>query len=321
MEVIRDPSPWTELPRGGVVSIGNFDGVHRGHQQLLRDAVARARELGTAALAVTFWPHPEKVLRPEAGMKLLATREQKMQLLSLAGLDAVVELSFTEELASTPAERFARDFLFGRLRPREVHLGRNFRFGHGRQGDVAFLEELGRELGFAVRGMEPIHDAKGPISSTRVREVVAAGLVEEAATLLGRFYAVDGKVSVGQRMGRRLGFPTLNLEPENELLPGRGVYITTCFLPSFSRFFPGVTNVGVRPTLYTNHRLIVETHLLDFTADLYREPVRLYFLARLRDEQRFAGVPELVAQVRADIAAARAFFANTPPPEAMLVRP
>lgn len=321
MEVIRDPSPWTELPRGGVVSIGNFDGVHRGHQQLLKDAVARARELGVAAVAVTFWPHPEKVLRPDSGMKLLTTREQKLQLLARTELDVVVELSFTKQLAQTSAEQFARDFLHRRLQPKEVHLGRNFRFGHGRQGDVAFLELLGQELGFSVRGMAPIHDARGPISSSRVRELVGAGLVEEAASLLGRFYYLDGKVSVGQRMGRRLGFPTVNLEPDNELLPGRGVYITTCYLPSFSRFFPGVSNVGVRPTLYANHRLMVETHLLDFTADLYREPVRLYFLARLRDEKRFTGVPELVAQVRADIAAARGFFSSAPPSEAMLVRP
>ncbi|KDA53796.1 hypothetical protein EG19_02165 [Thermoanaerobaculum aquaticum] len=310
MEVIRDPSPWTELPQGGVVSIGNFDGVHRGHQLLLTTAVARARQLGVPALGVTFWPHPEKVLRPDSGMKLLTTREQKLQLLAQTGLDVLVELTFTREFAATSADRFARGFLYDRLHPREVHLGFNFRFGQGREGDVAFLQAVGGELGFSVVGMPPVEDAKGPISSSRVRRVVAEGAVEEARELLGRYHFVDGKVSVGKRLGRRLGFPTLNLEPENELLPGKGVYVTATYIASFSRLFPGVTNVGVRPTLYENHRLMVETHLLDFTADVYREPVRLYFLKRLRDEQRFPDVLALTAQVRADIEQARAFFAS-----------
>ncbi len=310
MEVIRDPSPWTELPQGGVVSIGNFDGVHRGHQLLLWGAVARARDLGVPALGVTFWPHPEKVLRPDSGLKLLTTREQKLQLLAQTGLDTLVELTFTKEFAATSADRFARGFLFARLRPREVHLGFNFRFGQGREGDVAFLQRVGAELGFAVVGMTPVEDDKGPVSSSRLRQVVAQGAVEEARELLGRYLFVDGKVSVGKRLGRRLGFPTLNLEPENELLPGRGVYITATYISSFSRLFPGVTNVGVRPTLYENHRLMVETHLLDFTADVYKEPVRLYFLKRLRDEKRFPDVLALTAQVRADIDQARAFFAG-----------
>jgi riboflavin kinase/FMN adenylyltransferase len=321
MEVVRDPSPWTELPQGAVVSIGNFDGVHRGHQRLLTEAVSRARQLQVPAVAVTFWPHPEKVLRPASSMKLITTRGQKLQLLQRTGLDLVVELSFTREFAQTSAEAFAQGFLVGRLQPREVHLGRNFRFGQGRQGDVEFLQGLGQRLGFSVRGMEPIEDAQGPISSSRVRQVIAAGQVEEAADLLGRFFYVDGKVSFGQRMGRRLGFPTLNLEPENELLPARGVYVTATYIPSFSRLFPGVTNVGVRPTLYENHRLMVETHLLDFTADVYKEPVRLYFLRRLREEMRFSGVVELSAQVRQDVAAARAYFAAHSLPQESLVLP
>ncbi|MGC8917034.1 MAG: bifunctional riboflavin kinase/FAD synthetase [Thermoanaerobaculum sp.] len=310
MEVIRDPSPWTELPRGGVVSIGNFDGVHRGHQQLLQQAVARARELAVPAIGVTFWPHPEKVLRPDSGMKLLTTREQKRELLARTGLDVLVELTFTKEFAATTADSFARGFLHGRLRPAEVHLGFNFRFGQGRQGDVAFLEALGGELGFQVRGMPPVEDAGGPVSSSRVRQVVAVGRVEEARELLGRYFFVDGKVSLGKRLGRRLGFPTLNVDPENQLLPANGVYITATFIGSFARLFPGVTNVGVRPTLYDNHRLMVETHLLDFTADVYREPVRLFFLHRLRDEMRFPDVLALTAQVQADILKARQFFAR-----------
>ncbi|MCX7896029.1 MAG: bifunctional riboflavin kinase/FAD synthetase [Thermoanaerobaculum sp.] len=319
MEVLRDPSPWSELPRGGVVSVGNFDGVHRGHQELLRGAVARARERGVSAVGVTFWPHPERVLRPESELRLLTTRQQRVQLLARMGLDVLVELTFTKDFAATPPEHFAREFLFARLRPCEVHLGLNFRFGQGRQGDVGFLQTLGEELGFAVVGMPPLEDDLGPISSSRIRGLVASGAVEQAAQLLQRFYFVDGQVSVGKRLGRRLGFPTLNVEPENELLPGKGVYITACFIPSFSRLFGGVTNVGVRPTLYENHRLIVETHLLDFTADLYREAVRLFFLKRLRDERRFPNVLALSAQVRQDVAQARAFFAAGFPEELCLL--
>lgn len=321
MEVIRDPSARTDLPRGAVVTIGNFDGVHLGHQKLLRQAIARARELGVAAVAVTFWPHPEKVLRPASGLRLVTTREQKLQLLKRTGLDVSVELSFTKEFAVTPAVEFARQFLAGRLGPREVHLGKNFRFGKGREGDVAFLQALGRELGFEVKGMDPIEDEKGPISSTRLREVLSLGQVDEAQHLLGRYYFMDGRIAVGQRMGRRLGFPTLNLQPENELLLARGVYLTATFIPSFARCFPGVTNVGVRPTLYENHHLMVETHLLNFSGDVYGEEVRLFFLRRLRDEQRFPGAMELAAQVREDIGAASQFFSSSRWDEEALVLP
>lgn len=321
MELVRDPSPWTELPQGGIVTIGNFDGVHRGHQQLLHRAVARAEELGVAAVAVTFWPHPEKVLRPGSGLRLLTTQKQRQQLLARTGLSLLVELTFTRQFAKTSAASFARGFLAERLQPREVHLGQNFRFGHGREGDVAFLAQLGQQLGFVVAGMEPIHDQQGPISSSRIRRVVAEGEVEQACALLGRFFFVDGRVWQGQRMGRRLGFPTLNLEPENELLPAHGVYVTATYIPSFSRLFAGVTNVGVRPTLYENHRLTVETHLLDFTADVYQEPVRLFFLKRLREEKRFSGVMELASQVRQDIASARAYFAAANLPAERLILP
>lgn len=321
MEVIRDPSPGTHLPREGVVSIGNFDGVHLGHQQLLRQAVARARELGVPAVAVTFWPHPEKVLRPTSELRLVTTREQRMQLLEKAGLDVLVELTFTREFAATPAAEFARQFLADRLAPREVHLGKNFRFGKGREGDVAFLQGMSGELGFQVRGMDPMEDEKGPISSTRLREVLLAGEVEGARRLLGRYYFMDGRIAVGQGIGRRLGFPTLNLQPENELLLARGVYLTVTFIPSFGCCFPGVTNVGVRPTLYENEHLVVETHLLHFSGDVYQEEVRLFFLRRLRDELRFPGVLELAAQVRQDVEAARELFSSSGWDEEALVLP
>jgi riboflavin kinase/FMN adenylyltransferase len=291
-----------------VVTIGNFDGVHRGHQILIGEAVARARELGVPAVALTFDPHPERVLRPESGLKLLSTAAQKAQLLERCGIDTLVELDFDRRFAATTAEEFAREFLSRRLAPREVRLGANFRFGSGRLGDVYFLSAIGYELGFAVVGVEPVLDGAEPISSTRVRGRVAAGQVEEAWRLLARPYFVDGVVYRGERMGRQLGFPTINVQAENELLPAHGVYVTAIQIPSFSRVFPSVTNIGVRPTIYENYDVTVETHVLDFSGDVYREPVRLFFLRRVRDEMTFPSSMALVTQISRDVETARLHF-------------
>ncbi len=319
MEILRDPTPSSDLPRGGVVTIGNFDGVHRGHQTLVRGAVERACDLQIPAVALTFTPHPEKVLRPDSGLRLLTTPLQRAQLLSRLGIDTLVELGFTREFAATTADEFAREFLFRRLEPKEVRLGTNFRFGAGRQGDVEFLATIGEELGFRVVGMDPVLDGEGPISSTRVRAAVAEGRVGEAWRLLDRPCFIDGQVFTGERMGRRLGFPTLNIKPENELLPAHGVYVTVVHIPSFGRVFTSVTNIGVRPTVYENYRVTVESHVLDFTADVYSEAVRLFFLRRLRDEQQFASSVELAAQVRKDIEATRMYFLNEGVPENELI--
>lgn len=320
MEILRHPAPSAELPRGGVVTIGNFDGVHRGHQMLIRGAVERAAGLGAPAVVLTFDPHPEKVLRPGSSLRLLTTPTQRAQLMSRLGVDALVELGFDREFAATPAEEFARDLLSRRLSPREVRLGANFRFGAGRRGDVGLLEELGRSLGFTVVGVAPLIDGEEPISSSRVRRALLDGSVVEARRLLARPYCVDGKVYSGERRGRHLGFPTLNIELENELLPMQGVYVTVVQIPAFGRVFPSVTNIGVRPTMQEGSRETVETHVLDFTADVYSEAVRLFFLERLRDEMRFPSSGELAAQIGRDVEATRAYFSQHGVPEAELVR-
>jgi len=320
MEILRNPAASSDLPRGGVVTVGNFDGVHRGHQMLLTGAVGRARELGVPAVALTFDPHPEKVLRPESGLRLVTTRTQKAQLLELLGLDTLVELGFDRRFAATSAAEFAREFLFHRLAPAEVRLGTNFRFGAGRMGDVNFLSVVGYELGFTVVGVEPLLEGGEVISSTRLRHEIAHGHAGEVWRLQGRPYFVDGTVYRGERMGRKLGFPTINVEVENELLPAHGVYVTAVHIPSFSRVFPSVTNIGVRPTVYENYHVTVESHVLDFTGDVYQEPVRLYVLKRLRDEMVFASSVELVAQIRRDVDAARLYFATNSLAEMELVR-
>ncbi len=320
MEVLQGPASSSDLPRGGVVTIGNFDGVHRGHQMLLAGAVARARELAAPAVAVTFEPHPEKILRPDSGLRLLTTRAQRAQLLERLEVDALVEVGFDRRFAATTAEGFARDFLFRRLAPAEIRLGANFRFGAARLGDVGFLSVLGHELGFAVVGVEPLRDGGDVISSTRVRREVAHGHAEEAWRLLARPYLVDGRVYRGKRFGRQLGFPTINIDVENELLPAHGVYVTALEIPSFSRVFPSVTNIGVRPTVYENSLVTVECHVLNFTGDVYNEPVRLFFLKRLRDEMAFGSSVELVAQIRRDVAATDLYFVEHGLPESELVR-
>jgi riboflavin kinase / FMN adenylyltransferase len=319
MAVFNNPGASSDLPRGGVVTIGNFDGVHLGHQVLLSSTVARARELGVPAVALTFDPHPEKLLRPEAGLRLLSTRAQRYQLLDLCGLDALVELTFDRRFAELSAEQLAREFLQLRLEAREVRLGAGFRLGAGRHGDVASLTAIGRELGFDVVGVDPLAMGDEPVSSTRIRREVARGHVDEAGFLLGRSYLVDGRVAVGKRMGRKLGFPTINIEVENELLPAHGVYVTGVQIPSFGRVFSSVTNIGVRPTVYERSAVTVECHVVDFNADVYREDVRLFFLHRLRDERLFSSSMELVGQIRKDVAAARLYFLQHGLPEEELV--
>lgn len=321
MRVLHDPLNRDEPPQGAVLSIGNFDGVHVGHQAVLRHVVERAGALGTVAAAMTLEPHPIKVLRPDQAPRLLTTLHQRLQLIARAGIEVTLVLPFTSTLSRMPAREFIETVLVDRLGVREVYIGRNFRFGADRGGDVELLVAAGSELGFLAAAAPIVEVSGGVVSSTRVRSAVGEGRVGEAWSLLGRAPFVDGTVSVGKRFGRKLGFPTLNIEVENELSPAVGVYVTAAFLPSFGRWFPSVTNIGVRPTIYTNSGVTVESHLLDFAADVYRERVRLSFLERLREEQLFPSPSHLMAQIRRDVAAARSWFADHPLPSLELVVP
>ena len=308
MEVLRDPLGNDDPPRGSVISIGNFDGVHVGHQAVLSHVVERAKKLGAPALAMTFDPHPIKLLRPSDAPRLITNLEQRLALIANTGIEQCLLMPFTHRLARMSAESFVRDVLVDRFAVREVYIGANFRFGADRRGDVAVLQEMGEEFGFRAASAPIVEHAGGVVSSTRVRETVSDGRVEEAIGLLGRAMFIEGFVLEGKRLGRTLGFPTLNIEMENEIIPRHGVYVTAVHIPSFDRTFPAVTNIGVRPTVYQNSMTTVESHLLDFTADVYRERVRLFFLRRLREERAFASTMQLMTQIRADVAEARAFF-------------
>ena len=321
MEVLRDPLGNDEPPRGAVLSIGNFDGIHIGHQAVLTHVVDRARSMDVPAIAMTLDPHPIKLLRPSDAPRLLTTLDQRLELIARTGIDTTLVLPFTHRLARMSADSFVRDVLVARLAVREVYIGKNFRFGADRGGDVQLLEAMGRELGFRAAAAPIVEAAGGVVSSTRVRQAVAEGRVEEAATLLARTVFIDGPVLEGKRLGRTLGFPTLNIEVVNEIEPDHGVYVTAVHIPSFGRTFPAVTNIGVRPTVYQNSLTTIESHLLDFTADVYGERVRLFFLQRLREERTFSSTIQLMSQIRHDVDQARDYFARQPVDQLPLVLP
>jgi riboflavin kinase/FMN adenylyltransferase len=310
MQVIQDAFHAGDLPRGGVAAIGNFDGIHRGQRAIIERVVERARELGRPALVLTFEPHPLGVLRPaEAPPPRLTTPEEKRRLLGEAGVEHLLVIRFDEELAATPAEAFVRGFLAGRLGVAALRVGPGFTFGHRREGDLALLERLGAELGFDARAVEEVTYRGERISSTRIRRAVAEGRIEDANEMLGRPYSLWGTVARGDRMGKRLGWPTINLTPESELIPADGVYAGRVFFPAFPAAFVCATNIGTRPTVYENFQRVVESHILDFATDVYGERVEIRFHKRLREERMFATVMDLSAQIGRDVEATREYFA------------
>ena len=290
-----------------VLTVGNFDGIHVGHRAILDIVVARARALDGEAVVHTFDPHPRKVLYPDRAPRLLTTVEQKLELLEAAGVDVVVLEPFTLEYARTPAEVFIRDRLYGCIAPVEVYVGYDFHFGRDREGSMRLLTELGPRLGFAVTIIPEVTIDAGDVNSTRIRQLLTQAEVAKANEMLGRAYTVRGKVVKGQQRGRSLGFPTANLEPENEVLPAAGVYAGR------ARFLDGeravthaaVTNVGTRPTFENSGDVVAEAHLIDFDGDLYGRRLELSFEHHLRPERRFDDVEALRRQIRADVDDAR----------------
>lgn len=312
MNVVRDPFGSVELPKGGIVTVGNFDGVHLGHQAMLKEVAARARELDVPSVVVTFDPHPLKVLHPEGAPKMIQTLRQREEGIEACGIDAIVLVSFTRDFSLTPAETFVKDLLIRRLAAKEIHVGEHFVFGKGKGGSIELLREIGAEAGVGVVGIQDVSDAQGAFSSTRIRQALHTGDVVKARELLGRPYAMDGLIAKGDRMGRKLGFPTINLKAENELFPLDGVYVGTVLIRSFERTFECVTNIGRRPTVYEDYATTIESFILDFSSDVYGEPIRLSFLSRLRDERTFASTMELTAQIKRDVEATRLYFAREP---------
>jgi riboflavin kinase/FMN adenylyltransferase len=309
MHVIRDPLRAPELPRGGVMTIGNFDGVHLGHRRILEAVVGRARETRRPSLAMTFDPHPLAVLRPDQAPPRIQTLHQKEETIEAIGIETLLVIPFTRDFSLIEPEDFVRKLLRDRLGIAELRLGERFAFGRGKRGDLALLKRLGPECGFTAEGVDEVFYDGEPISSTRIRAAVQRGEVTEANAMLGREYEIDGIVARGDGRGRALGFPTINLAPENELHPADGVYVTRIAIRSLDRLFESVTNVGRRPTVYEDTATTIETHVLDFSQDVYGERVRLFLLERLRAERRFPSLAELAREIARDVEATRAYFA------------
>jgi riboflavin kinase/FMN adenylyltransferase len=293
--------------RYSVLAVGNFDGLHLGHQAILRATVERALETNAVSTALTFDPPPLKVLRPESAPPRISTNTQRIEWCSTLGLEAAVVMPFTIELSRLSAEDFVEQILVGELRVATILVGENFRFGHRQTGNVKLLRELGERLGFEVVILPPVVFRGEIVSSTIIRREIAEGDVSHAGRLLGRPFVLTGEVVSGTGTGSKFTFPTLNLVPEQELLPARGVYITrTCF-PGDSRSHRSVTNIGMRPT-FNGTALTVETHLLDFRGEIPAKRMEVRFWKRLRQEMKFSGAEELRQQIARDIDSANRFF-------------
>jgi riboflavin kinase/FMN adenylyltransferase len=301
--VYHDLPPGESVFSRTVVTIGNFDGVHLGHRAILDRVRQRAQELGGQAVAVTFEPHPVKVLRPEVNLPRLTTQEQKLKLLAAAGLDAVVVLPFTREFAALPAREFVRQYFCERLRAREVVVGHDYCFGRGREGNIDLLKEMGQDLGFTVQVVWAVEVNDAVVSSSLIRALLRLGKVKEARRLLGRGYEVAGTVIRGKGRGAKLlGVPTANILTANELLPASGIYAV--WVRRGATIFPGVANIGTCPT-FDNAELSLEVHLMEFAGNLYGESLEVEFVARLREEKRFPSLEALAAQIHLDIDTAR----------------
>lgn len=290
-----------------VLSIGSFDGVHRGHQAIIGFLVSRAREKQGTAIVLSFSPHPQRIITPATAPPLLQLPEQKEKILEEMGVDVLVRFPFSREISLLPPDRFVTEVLF-QWKLREIVVGSNFRFGHKRSGDCATLAQLAGEREVPVHAVEPVQFRGVRISSTRVRGLLLEGRVELARRMLTRPYQLRGTVVRGAGNGARLGFPTANLEPQNELSPAVGVYAGRAHLRGQEH--PCVINIGFRPTLYKRRDgvPVVEAHLLDYDGDLYGTTMSLDFCARLRAEQRFESIDALKKQIAKDIALTRKYL-------------
>ena len=306
MILIRDSYNVQVQHRPSVVSIGNFDGVHLGHVRLLALLREKAEALGAKATAMTFEPHPHEFFSPQnAPPKLLRWRD-KFEKLAEAGVDQVFALRFNESLSQTSAEDFVRKYLVEGIGVRHVVIGDDFRFGRKRSGDVNLLRKLGAQWDFSISTVDTYVIGDERVSSTRIREVLRQDDFETAESLLGYPYAIHGKIAHGDKRGRTIGFPTANIVLPHDNIPVWGVYAVLMHFPE-SGTLPGVANVGIRPTV-GGDRVLLETHLFDFSEDIYRERVRVEFKTKIRSEQRFESFDALKAQIARDATAARSWF-------------
>ena len=303
LDEIKEPFP------NACVTIGNFDGVHLGHQRLFDVVKERAHHSHGISVAITFNPHPLQVLRP-GGIKLISNCEQKIELIAHSGINVLIVIPFDREFAATPATRFVDEILIRRIGAKQLFVGYDYAFGKGRTGDINFLRQQGEKKGFSVTVIEAYYEDDILVSSTKVRELVTAGNMAETTKLLGRHYQIRGEVQRGkQRGGKEIGFPTANLQvDEEDLLPKYGVYV--CQVICEGKTYGGVINIGFNPT-FSENKLIAETHIFNFNQDIYGRPIKVNLLHFLRDEKKFSGIQELSAQIARDVIQAKEVLART----------
>lgn len=308
MEIITDLGKISTPFKNAVVTIGNFDGIHIGHQALFRQVIEKARDIGGTSVVMTFEPHPIRVLNCNKHFPLITLYEQKVELIGAAEIDTLVCVPFTREFAAIPARTFVKDILCDLIGMTSVVVGEDYSFGKKREGDISLLKEMGRTHGFEVIVSGWIEVGARRISSTEIRNLVRDGQLEEARELLGRHYQVRGTVVRGRdRGGRLLGYPTANLKLSDELCPKGGVYAVTVEYQGTT--YDGAANIGYSPT-FDNGEFSVEVHILDFHEDIYDRPIRVNFIQRLRGERKFAGPEALAAQIKLDIETARKLLSS-----------
>lgn len=305
MEIIRDLRELPPLPHGSAITIGNFDGVHLAHQQLLGHVAKMARSLKSASAAVTFEPHPIRFLAPDRAPKILTPLPQKARLIEHEGIDLLVVLPFTRELAHLLPADFVQQILVGQLKAACISVGPNFRFGYRQAGDVNSLKELSQKNGFTLEVVPNVEIRGQAVSSTRIRNLLSEGRVHMAGRLMGRPFSNSGVIVSGRGDGRRYGVPTLNLSPREEQLPQVGVYVTQSRIGAAT--LQSVTNVGYSPT-FGNHPLTIETYLLDFEGDVQEDEMEVEYLHRLRDEMKFQNPAVLKVQIQDDVRRSLKFF-------------
>jgi riboflavin kinase / FMN adenylyltransferase len=306
MDVITDLSAFPRSLPKPIMTIGNFDGVHLGHQAIFHALAQRAREIGGTSIVLTFDPHPLKILAPQHCPLLITPTAKKLSIMRRCRLDMVVCLPFTQQVANLTPVAFVEDMLVGTMGIQEIYVGYNFAFGKGRQGTIALLQELGNRHGFRVHILEPIAVAGRVVSSSIIRQWVQQGDVDEAARFLGRLYSIAGTVVEGYQKGRELGFPTANVSSAYELIPGHGVYAVV--VNWRQQHYEGVANIGVNPT-FGRTQLSIEIHLFHFSQQLYGETVEVSFVKKIRDERAFPSIADLVEQIRQDVEVAHTLLA------------
>ena len=309
MELINHFDKIEKPFKNAVITIGNFDGVHLGHQALFHEVIEKADAINGTSIVMTFEPHPVRVLKQNGHLSLITVYEQKIELIENSGVDVLICVPFTKEFATISAKEFVQDLLLKSIGMKAIVVGKDYTFGRNREGDIDLLKTYAENLGFEVIVADWIQTSKngpGRISSTRTRELVMAGKVDEAQRLLGRYYQIRGKVTSGRdRGGKLLGFPTANISLQNELCPKNGIYAVT--VECSGKIHQGVANIGFSPT-FDDHIFSVEVHILDFNENIYGQIIRINFVQRIRGEKKFSSIPELSDQIKKDIVKARSIL-------------